>query len=479
MLTKVDAESLEYIFHPRSVAIIGFPSDPASPTVSALLDPFFEVEFDGKIYPVNPKGGEWGSLEVYPSLKEIPGPVDYAVVAIPASAAPKLVEECVEKRVKTVFFITAGFSELGTEEGRRLEKEITEIARSGGVRILGPNCFGIYCPKTKLSSGLGLPKECGTVGFISQSGGGYFYTIREAASKGVRFSKAVSYGNASDLNESDFLEYFAQDPDTEVIAAYIEGVKDGQRFLKALKAAVEVKPVIIYKGGYTEVGIKTAASHTGSLAGENVIWDAIFKQTGVIRVYSMDELIDVILLFLFMSPPKGRNVGVLGVGGGASIHIADECEKAGLHIPRPPVELLAKLREFTPEAGSMLGNPLDSQSSFWDAKRFAESIKVLASWEGVDLLVLHLGVYTGPSPKVHIASMKARREAYVSAGRECDRPVAMVLHSVVSSTEGCEEREKWQRSCNEAKLPLYLSIGRAANAINKFINYHEDHMKGK
>jgi acyl-CoA synthetase (NDP forming) len=389
------------------------------------------------------------------------------------------VEECVEKRVKTVFFITAGFSELGTEEGRRLENEITEIAMSGGVRILGPNCFGIYCPKTKISSGLGLPKECGTVGFISQSGGGYFYTIREAASKGVRFSKAVSYGNASDLNESDFLEYLAQDPDTEVIAAYIEGVKDGQRFLKALKTAVEVKPVIIYKGGYTEVGIKTAASHTGSLAGENVIWDAIFKQTGVIRVYSMDELIDLILLFLFMSPPKGRNVGVLGVGGGASIHIVDECEKAGLHIPRPPVELLAKLREFTPEAGSMLGNPLDSQSSFWDAKRFAESIKVLASWEGVDLLVLHLGVYTGPSPKVHIASMKARREAYVSAGRECDRPVAMVLHSVVSSTEGCEEREKWQRSCNEAKLPLYLSIGRAANAINKFINYHEDHMKGK
>jgi acyl-CoA synthetase (NDP forming) len=292
MSTNVETESLEYIFHPRSVAIIGVPSDPASPSGGVLLDPFFELGFDGELYPVNLKGGEWRGLKMYPSLKEIPGPVDYAVVAIPASAAPKLMEECVEKRVKTVFFITAGFSEVGTEEGRRLENEITEIARSGGVRILGPNCFGIYCPKTKISSGLGLPKECGKVGFISQSGGSYFYTIREAASKGVRFSKAI--------------------PDTEIIAAYIEGVKDGQRFLKTLKAAVEVKPVIIYKGGYTEVGVNTAASHTGALAGEDAIWDAIFKQTGVIRVYSMDELIDVILLFLFMSPPKGRNVGVAG-----------------------------------------------------------------------------------------------------------------------------------------------------------------------
>jgi acyl-CoA synthetase (NDP forming) len=274
MSTKVDAESLEYIFHPRSVAIIGIPSDQAQPIGSGLLDPFSELEFDGKLYPVNPKGGKWRSLKVYSSLEEIPGPVDYVIVAIPASATPKLIEDCVAKGVKAALFVAAGFSEVGTEEGRRLEEEIVEIARKGGVRIIGPNCFGIYCPKTKLSSGLGFPKECGNVGFISQSGGSYFYTVRAAASRGVRFSKAISYGNACDLNESDFLEYFAQDPDTEVIAAYIEGVKEGRRFLKALEEAAKMKPVIIHKGGYTEAGIKTAASHTGALAGENVIWDA-------------------------------------------------------------------------------------------------------------------------------------------------------------------------------------------------------------
>ncbi|MFC1969947.1 acetate--CoA ligase family protein [Chloroflexota bacterium] len=479
MPTKVDAESLEYIFHPRSVAIIGIPSDPAQPIGSGLLDPFSELEFDGKLYPVNPKGGKWRSLKVYSSLKEIPGPVDYVIVAIPASATPKLMEDCVAKGVKAALFVAAGFSEVGTEEGRRLEEEIVEIARKGGVRIIGPNCFGIYCPKTKLSSGLGFPKECGNVGFISQSGGSYFYTVRAAASRGVRFSKAISYGNACDLNESDFLEYFAQDPDTEVIAAYIEGVKEGRRFLKALEEAAKMKPVIIHKGGYTEAGIKTAASHTGALAGENVVWDAIFKQTGVIRVYSVDELIDVILLFVFMSPPGGRNVGVAGSGGGASVQVADECGKAGLHVPKPPPEVLEKLREFTPEAGSILGNPLDSQLSFWDPTKFGDSVKIFAKWKGIDLMILHLGMFSGPSPQTHMASMEARREAYVSSAKECDKPVAVVLHSVVSFPESVEIVGKWQRSCSEVRLPFYPSTGRATNAINKFIKYHEDRSEGK
>ncbi len=477
MATKPGEQSLEYIFHPRSVAIIGVPSDPAHPTGSVLLEPFFELEFDGELYPVNPKRGEWRSLKIYPSLKEIPGPVDYVIVAIPAPATPKLMEECVAKGVKTALFITAGFSEVGTEEGKRLEDKIIEIARRGGIRIIGPNCFGIYCPKTKLVSGLGFPRECGNVGFISQSGGSYFYTVRAAASRGVRFSKAISYGNACDLNESDFLEYFTKDPDTKIIAAYIEGVKEGQRFLKALKEAAKVKPVIVHKGGYTEAGVKTAASHTGSLSGEDAIWDTIFKQAGVIRVYSMDELVDVILPFIYMFPPKGRNAAVLGAGGGASVQVADECERAGLHVPKPPPEVLKKLKEFTPEAGSILGNPLDSQLSFWDPSKFGDSVKIFASWVGIDLMILHLGMYSGPSPRMHIASMEVRREAYISSAKECDKPVAIVLHSVVPSPESLEIVAKWQHSCSEAELPFYPSTGRAANAINKFIKYHEDRIK--
>jgi acyl-CoA synthetase (NDP forming) len=178
-----------------------------------------------------------------------------------------------------------------------------------------------------------------------------------------------------------------------------------------------------------------------------------------------------------MAPPKGRNVGVLGVGGGASVQIADECERAGLHVPRPPPEVLEKLREFTPEAGSIVGNPLDSQLSFWNARKFGDSIKVFAKWEEIDLMILHLGMYTGPSPQTHMALMEARREAYIDSAEECDKPVALVLHSVVPSIEGCEEVVKWQQRSSEAGLPFYPSTGRAANAISRFINYHEARMK--
>ena len=479
MSTETDVERLEYIFHPRSIAFIGVSSNPASPVGETLIGPSLELGFDGGLYPVNPKGGEWRGLKIYPSLKEIPGPVDYVISLLSASAAPKLMEECAAKGVKVVHVFSSGFSEVGTEEGKRREAEIVEIARKGGVRILGPNCMGIYCPKTKLSSGVGLPKESGNVGVISQSGANFFYMIRSAGSRGVRFSKVISYGNACDLNETDFLEYFAKDPDTEIIAAYMEGVKKGQKFLKALKAAAEAKPVIIYKAGYTEAGVKTAASHTGSLAGGDATWDAIFKQMGVIRVYSMDELIDVVLAFSFMSPPRGRNVGVFGTSGGASVQIADECERAGLFVPKPPPEVIQKLREFTPEAGNIVGNPLDSEVFTRDIEKFADGGKILGNWKGIDLMLFHLGTGISSNLSYLMYTLEARREAYISCAKECAKPAAMVLHSVVPSLESWKILETWQRRCNETGLPLYPSIGRTANAISKFIKYYEDHMQGK
>ena len=477
MSTKADVEGLEYIFHPRSIAFLGVSSNPANPAGETLLGPYLEHEFGGGLYPINPKGGEWRGLKIYPSLKEILGPVDTVIIFLGAPTVPKVMEECVEKGVKVVTLFSAGFSELGTEEGKRLEAETAEIAKRGGVRIIGPNCFGIYCPKTKLGAGLGFPKESGNVCFISQSGASFFYMVRAGSSRGIRFSKVISYGNACDLNESDFLEYLTQDSDTEIITAYLEGVKDGQRFLKALKAAAEVKPVIVYKGGYTEAGAKTAASHTGSLAVGDAILDAIFKQMGVIRVYSMDELIDVILSFLYMSPPKGRNVGVVGTGGGASVQIADECERMGLHVPKLLPRVMEKLSETTPEAGSILGNPFDSSMALFDVSKFAESIKVIASWEGIDLMILHRGLSVMSNPGLTMRTEEGRRETYLSCAQECGKPTAIVLHSVASTAEAWEVVGEWQRRCNEVKLPLYPSLDRAANAINKFIGYHEERMK--
>ena len=192
--------------------------------------------------------------------------------------------DCVDKGVKAVSFWTTGFSEVGGE-GTSLEANMVEIARKGGIRILCPNCVGIhYCPKAKISCFEDFPKESGAVGFFCQSGGNCIQLVNIASNRGARFSKVVGYGNACDLNESDFLDYFAQDPDTKIITGYIEEIKDGKHFIAALAKATKAKPVILVKAGHTEAGARGAASHTGSLAGSEAAWNAIFKQLGVIRV---------------------------------------------------------------------------------------------------------------------------------------------------------------------------------------------------
>jgi acyl-CoA synthetase (NDP forming) len=209
----------------------------------------------------------------------------------------------------------------------------------------------------------------------------------------------------------------------------------------------------------------------------DAVLDAIFKQLGIIRVYSMDELIDVILPFLYMSPPKGRNVGVVGTGGGASVQIADECERMGLHVPKLPPDVKKKLSETTPEAGSILGNPFDSSMAILDANRFGESIQVIAGWEGIDLMILHRGLSVMSNPGLTMRTEESRRETYLSGAQKCGKPTAIVLHSVASTAETWEVVGEWQMRCNEVKLPLYPSLDRAANAVNKFIEYHEQRMK--
>jgi len=466
--------ALEYLFHPRSIAFVGISSDPANPTAETLIGPYLEHNFEGGLYPVNPKGGEWRGLKIYQSLKEIPGPVDSVIIFLAARSVPEVMRECVEKGVKVVTIFSAGFSELGTGEGRKLETRVIEIAKSGGIRVIGPNCFGIYCPKTRLGAGLGFPKESGSVSFISQSGASFFYMVRGGSSRGIRFSKVISYGNGSDLNESDFLEYLASDPETAIITAYLEGIKDGRRFFKALKAAAEAKPVIIYKGGYTEAGAKTATSHTGSLAVGDTILDTLFKQTGVIRAYGMDELIDLILAFSFMPPPRGPNVGIIGTGGGASVQIADECERAGLRVTTLSAEIITKLSQITPEAGNIIGNPLDSQMPFWDINKFAESIRIIANWEMIDVLILHRGLSVMSNPALTMRTEENRRETYLRCAKECGKPAALVLHSVAPTRESWEIVDTWQRRCNELKLPLYFSFDRAASAISKLVKYYKE-----
>ena len=465
----------DYIFNPQSVAIAGVSANQTTVPGAGqgFLEAVIDYGFKGKVYPLNPKGGAIKGLKMYANIKDVPESVDYVISCVPASATPQLIKDCAAKRVKAVHFFTSGFSETGTEEGKQLEKEICSLARQGGIRIIGPNCIGVYCPQGNLSFIGNFPKRRGSVALICQSGGNTTYIIREAGRRGVRFSKAVSYGNAADINESDLLEYLAADPDTGIILAYIEGVKDGQRFSRVLKETAKVKPVIVLKGGISETGARAAASHTGVLAGSERVWDGLLRQAGAIRVYSLEELIDMAVSFSYLPLPLGRRVGILGIGGGATVLATDDCASAGLVVPRFPEEIRRRLSNLLgTEAGTILNNPVDLAAGAWDSG-FYNTLNILANYEGVDLSMVHfpLGLLVFP-PTQHNVIWDLLVDDVVKGHRELAKPVIVVIH-IPTSGGDYEWMLETQRKFYKTGIPVYHSIGSAAKAIDRFLSYHE------
>jgi len=470
------AASINDIFHPRSVAVSGVSPDLSRHNAARnYVRSLIESGFKGNIYPVNPNGGEVYGLKIYRSITDIPGQIDHVISAIPSKHALQLVNDCAVRGVRAIHFFTSGFSEIEGEEGKQLESDMLKIAHQNGIRIIGPNCMGLYCPESGISFSVefqgqsSFPKECGPLAFFSQSGGNSIYFVNESVQRGIFLSKVASYGNAADLNESDFLEYFSQDPDTGIIGAYIEGVKDGRRFFEALKKAAQVKPVIIFKAGNTEAGTGTASSHTASLAGSSKVWDSLLKQTGTIQVNSIAEIVDVAQSFLHMSLPVGRNTAIIGSGGGPAVKAADDCSDAGLILPPLPAQLRQGLRDiYHTEAGYILRNPVDTMMR---PETLPATIKMIADWEKIDLLIFHLAFDTW--------SMIDRRDiirpgidTIISLKGTIKKPMAVVLHC--QATDGARNMaSEVQRQLQEAGFAVFPSIKRAASAINKFIQYHE------
>jgi len=467
---------LEFLFHPNSIALVGITTATTWHWTLTFLEGLIEIEFDRPLYLVNPKGGEIKGHKVYTSLKDVPGNIDYVIGLVNAQIAPKLVEECAEKGVRAIHFCTAGFSETGEEQRIKLESELVEVARRKGIRIIGPNCMGIYCPQSRLSFSPAFPKESGPVGVISQSGGNSIYLVRQAALRGVRFSKVISYGNACDINETDLLEYLANDVDTKIIALYIEGIKDGKRFRRALEEATKEKTVILLKGGATEGGARAAAGHTAALAGSRTTWDALCKQLGIISVSSIEEMIDVLVTFLFLPLPRGRNVLLFGAGGGASVLIADEFESRGLRVPPLPPEIITQIREFTPIAGNILRNPVDYSQAIMNLEGVIKTFGILSRWEGADFLVsfVRTGQFTASLiSENHLDLLMSRFS--IKQGH-FPKPVAMVLEPSILPKEA-EAILVAIHGCISSGLPVYYSFAAAANAINLVLNHTEKQSK--
>ena len=481
------ALSLDFLFHPRSVAVVGVsPQQPGFAGVGANFVIALKEMGCPVIYPVNPKHQEIEGLRCYPSLLEIEGPVDHVISSVPARVVPQLVEDCIAKGVRSIHFFTAGFSETGEEEMAELEAQVVARAKEAGIRVLGPNCMGLYVPAAGLSFMLGYPAEAGPVGFISQSGGNAGDMIYTSTPRGIRYSKVVSYGNATDINESELLEYLAEDPETEVIAAYIEGVKDGRRFFSALRKAAAAKPVVVLKGGRTESGTRAVFSHTASLAGSIQVFDSLCRQAGAVRVNSVEEMVDLVVAFRCLAVPAGRQaapsgpgLAVVGGGGGFSVFAADEIDEAGLQCPVLPEHTQAELREFTPVAGTSVRNPVDSIAIF-EPQKLGQTLRAVGNAENIDVVLFHTSFagggwrrsasfLGGVTPEQY---MEAVVQQAAAARDATGKPVVMVLRQPLDA-EGMQRATYLQEQCWRAGLAVYPTIPRAANAVAKLLRWRE------
>jgi acetyltransferase len=463
---------LDFLFHPGSLALVGITTAKTWHWTLTFLEGLLEIGFDRPLYLVNPKGGEIRGHKIYASLKDVPGNIDYVIGLVNAQIAPQLVEECAAKGVRAIHFCTAGFSETGEPDRVKLESELAEVARKKGIRIIGPNCMGIYCPQSRLSFSPAFPKESGPVGVISQSGGNSIFLVRQAAVRGIRFSKVISYGNACDINENDLLEYLASDVDTRIIALYIEGIKDGKRFRRAMEQATKEKTVILLKGGATEGGARAAAGHTAALAGSQAAWDALCKQSGIISVSSIEEMIDVLVTLLFLPPPRGRNAVLFGAGGGASVLIADEFERSGLRVPPLPPEIIAQIREFTPIAGNILRNPVDYSQAMMNTEGVIRTFDILSRWQGTDFIVTFVRTGQFTTSRISEDHLNLLMSRFSIKQGLLPKPVAMVIEPSIMPEEAGAILAAI-RSAISSGLPVYYSFAAAANAINLVLNHAE------
>jgi acyl-CoA synthetase (NDP forming) len=471
-----EKSSLGRLFSPSSVAVVGASVNPFSggyQFTRFLIDHGFR----GRLHPVNPTSSEILGLKVYPRLTDIPEPdVDYVISCIPADAVLPLLDDCSKKNVRLVHLYTARLKETGRDRETRLQGEIVEKARKLGIRILGPNCMGIYYPELGLSFNHGLPRESGAVGGFFQSGGGAAEFVRYAALRGVRFSKVISYGNASDIDDVELLDYFASDDETKVITSYIEGVKDGREFARALALAARKKPVIVLKGGRGKTGARLALSHTASLVGSVDVWQAALRQYGAIMVSNFEELIDQVVAFSFLPSITGKKVIIAGGGGGKSMISADVWEEEGFELPELTQDFRNKFREKVPELWDWVRNPIDASLFIGTPMVDVNVLEWLSNEGGFDIWVANL-TQDDPLPEDIWENVLAPNFLNsVTAIKKNGRPVLCVVET---GEIGPVEMGNWKwraiaetrrRICDRG-IAVFPSAQRAAGAVKRLVDY--------
>jgi len=465
------------LFRPRSVAIVGASTNVDSPGhdyVKAIVD----TGFGGDVYPINPRADEIMGRKAYTSLAAVPSDVDLVISCIPADGVLDLIEQAREKRVEALHLFTGRFSETGDARAAELEREVLRRASAAGIRLLGPNCMGVFDSASGLSFRPDLPRARGDVAFISQSGNNSVELMLHGAARGLRFSKVVSYGNGIDITEADLFEYLASDAETRVVGAYIEGTRDGRRLFEALRACAAAKPVVVLKGGRTGAGSRTAASHTAALAGQRQVWSAMLRQAGAVEVATFDALIDVMVAFAHMHGHGGRNAGVVGGGGGRAVQSADVCEEAGLRVPPLPDDIRAFLREKAPHLADWVQNPVDQSILAGSGVSGARVLELMLEHPAFDVLIANVGedwVLGRPDAQERMAHLVQRFVTIGERAREARKPMAFVLGPADSPDESKWRAVEGGRALlTDAQLAVFPSVDRAATALAAYVARGED-----
>lgn len=386
----ISTSNLDALFHPQSIAMIGA-SNQRNKWGYRILSNIVLGRYEGRIFPINPSEQHICGLNVYPSILDVPEPVDMALIVVPVPAVSRVIDECLAKGVRAAILITAGFGEIGPE-GRLMEAELARRARRGGMIFTGPNCNGIISTPNHLYAMMltTFPKfaQGGSVSMVTQSGNIGLSMLTRGVQNRVGFSKYVSSGNEACLRTEELIEYFGEDPESRVILTYIEGVKDGRRLFEACRRVGPKKPILLFKSGKTKGGAGAAQSHTGSIAGSNEIFDALCRQTGVIRCGQLDEMFDLAAAFQRQPLPRGPRVGIITSGGGWGVLTSDACEARGLEVGALSAETIGELDRRLPAWWSR-NNPIDLVAGTGNRyELFKDCIDLLFGRDEVDAIIL-------------------------------------------------------------------------------------------
>ncbi len=446
---------LDTLFSPRSIAVVGA-SRTEGKLGHAVLANLIEGGFQGSLYPINPRPGDILGLPSYASLDDIEGEIDLAVIVIPSKGVLDVLEACGQLGVGSVIVISAGFRETG-HEGLMAERKMAEIADQYQMRIVGPNCLGVIDTLASMNASfaVGMPRQ-GKIAFMSQSGALCTSILDIALARSVGFSRFVSLGNKADLDEIDFLEAWSDDPESNVIMGYVEGIADGARFIDVARRLTKTKPVIVIKSGRTSAGSRAVSSHTGTLAGSERAYEAAFKQAGVIRSSSVGNLFDLSIAFARQPLPRNDKVAIVTNAGGPGIMATDAIEQMGLRLASLAEETMASLRQALPPAASVL-NPVDVLGDAL-ADRYQAALRLVSADPSVGALIVIL------TPQF-MTEIEETAKAVAEVAHQSEVPVLACFMGEANTQGGV-------RILTEHDVPNYIVPERAVTALKAMADQH-------